>query len=329
MSALLVCVLLAAFVFEFINGFHDTANAIATTVYTRALPARTAILLSACMNFLGALTSEAVAMTIATGLVAVQLDLYVILSALIGAILWDLFTWWKGIPSSSSHALIGALIGAAIVYTGGTGDIIWSGVLNKVVLPLFTSPLIGLALGFVFMKIVFEAFADWANSKANGFFRKAQIVSSMFMAYSHGNNDAQKTMGIITLALVSTGLIGADVGVPLWVKVACAATMALGTSIGGQRIMKTVGSGVTKLDPSLGFVTQVASGIAIEAMTFIGAPVSTTQVITTSIMGAGSARTAKGVKWNRAGDMFAAWVFTLPITIVLGGAVAFVLGLVL
>ena len=329
MSALLIGVLVAAFVFEFINGFHDTANAIATTVYTRALPARTAILLSATMNFIGALTSEAVAMTIATGLVAVQLNLYVILAALVGAILWDLFTWWKGIPSSSSHALIGALIGAAIVYTGGTGDIIWSGVVNKVVIPLFTSPLIGLALGFVFMKTIFEAFANWANSKANEFFRKAQVVSSMFMAYSHGNNDAQKTMGIITLALVTTGMVGADAGVPLWVKVACAATMALGTSIGGQRIMKTVGSGVTKLDPSLGFVSQISSGIAIEVMTFLGAPVSTTQVITTSIMGAGSARAAKGVKWNKAGDMFVAWVVTLPITMALGAAVSFLLGLVL
>ena len=328
MSALLVGVLAAAFVFEFINGFHDTANAIATTVYTRALPARTAILLSAGMNFIGALTSEAVAMTIATGLVAVQLDLYVILAALVGAILWDLFTWWKGIPSSSSHALIGALIGAAIVYTGGTGDIIWTGVLNKVVIPLFTSPLIGLALGFVFMRGVFEAFANWTNSKANGFFRKAQIVSSMFMAYSHGNNDAQKTMGIITLALVTTGLVGADTGVPLWVKIACAATMAVGTSIGGRRIMKTVGSGVTKLDPSLGFVSQISSGIAIEVMTFLGAPVSTTQVITTSIMGAGSARTAKGVKWNKAGDMFAAWVITLPITMLLGAVVSLALGLI-
>ena len=329
MSALLIGVLIAAFAFEFINGFHDIANAVATTVYTRALSVRGAILLCAAMEFIGALASEKVAMTIATGLVNIELELYVIFAALLGAVAWDLFTWWKGIPSSSSHALIGSLIGATIAYTGRLSDVKWSGVVEKVIIPLFTSPLIGLILGFLFMRFVFEAFANWTNSRANGFFRKAQVVSSMFMAFSHGNNDAQKTMGIITLALATSGVIGMDAGVPQWVKIACAAMMALGASMGGKRVMKTVGSGVTKLDPSLGFVTQVSSGIAIEVMTFIGAPVSTTQVITTSIMGAGSARTAKGVKWSKAGDMFAAWVITLPITMALGGAVSFVLGALL
>lgn len=325
LSTLLIAVLAAAFVFEFINGFHDTANAIATTVYTRALPPRIAILMSATMNFIGALTSERVAMTIAHGLVDVQLELYVILAALLGAIIWDLFTWWQGIPSSSSHALIGSLIGATIVFSGGIQHIIWDGVLMKVVIPLFTSPIIGLALGYFFMKLVFELFANWRPAKANALFHKAQIASSMFMAYSHGNNDAQKTMGIITLALIGSGELAAGSGVPTWVKFFCAATMALGTSIGGQRIMKTVGGGVTKLEPVVGFVSETSSAIAIETMTALGAPVSTTQVVTTAIMGAGSAKGAKKVRWGVAGNIVKAWFTTLPMTMLLGGLCAFVI----
>ena len=325
LSTLLIAVLAAAFVFEFINGFHDTANAIATTVYTRALPPRVAILMSATMNFIGALTSERVAMTIAHGLVDVQLELYVILAALLGAIIWDLFTWWQGIPSSSSHALIGSLIGATIVFSGGIQHIIWDGVLMKVVIPLFTSPIIGLALGYFFMKLVFELFANWRPAKANALFHKAQIASSMFMAYSHGNNDAQKTMGIITLALIGSGELAAGSGVPTWVKFFCAATMALGTSIGGQRIMKTVGGGVTKLEPVVGFVSETSSAIAIETMTALGAPVSTTQVVTTAIMGAGSAKGAKKVRWGVAGNIVKAWFTTLPMTMLLGGLCAFVI----
>jgi len=324
LSTLLIAVLIAAFTFEFINGFHDTANAIATTVYTRALPPRVAILMSATMNFIGALMSEKVAMTIAHGLVDVQLELYVILAALLGAIIWDLFTWWQGIPSSSSHALIGSLIGATIVFSGGIQHIIWEGVLWKVVIPLFTSPIIGLLLGYFFMKLVFELFANWKPARANALFHKAQIASSMFMAYSHGNNDAQKTMGIITLALIGSGELAAGSGVPLWVKLFCAATMALGTSIGGQRIMKTVGGGVTKLEPVVGFVSETSSAIAIETMTAFGAPVSTTQVVTTAIMGAGSAKGAKKVRWGVAGSIVKAWFTTLPMTMLLGGACAFV-----
>lgn len=325
---LLYGVLIAAIVFEFINGFHDTANAIATTVYTRALPLRVAILMSASMNFIGALMSEKVAMTIANGLISVKLELYVILAALLGAIIWDLFTWWRSIPSSSSHALIGSLIGATIVFTQSTDTVIWEGVISKVVVPLFTSPLIGMLLGFTLMRVVFELFANWHPHKANKLFHRAQIISSMFMAYSHGNNDAQKTMGIITLALVGANMIPEGSGVPTWVKILCAATMALGTSIGGQRIMKTVGSGVTKLEPVMGFVSETASAIAIETMTALGAPVSTTQVLTTSVMGAGSSRGAKKVKWGMASSIFVAWVVTLPATIALGGLMALIIGAV-
>jgi len=327
LRALLIAVIIAALIFEFINGFHDTANAIATTVYTKALPVNVAIAMSAVMNFIGALASEKVAMTIATGLVDVELKLYVILSALIGAILWDLFTWWKSIPSSSSHALIGALVGAAMVYTHSTQHIVWSSVVNKVVIPIFLSPAIGLVFGYCVMKLIFFLLADWTYSKANGVAHKAQIFTSAIMAYSHGNNDAQKTMGIVTLALVTGGVLSADTGIPLWVKIMCALTMALGTSIGGQRIMKTVGSGVTKLDPVLGFCSQISGAVAIEIMTFLGAPVSTTQVLTTAIMGAGSAKRVTAVKWGIAKTMLKAWIITLPITIVLGGAVCGLIGI--
>ncbi|WP_077598078.1 inorganic phosphate transporter [Olsenella urininfantis] len=325
-SPLLVAVLAAAFAFEFINGFHDTANAIATTVYTRALPPHVAILASASMNFIGALMSERVAMTIAKGLVDVQLDLYVILAALLGAIIWDLFTWWFSIPSSSSHALIGSLIGATMLFTGGSQDVLWGGVASKVVIPLFTSPLVGMVLGFLMMRLVYELFAGWTHSKANAFFHKTQIVSSMLMAYSHGNNDAQKTMGIITIALMSSGMLPQDAGVPLWVKVFCAATMALGTAIGGQRIMKTVGNGVTKLEPVIGFVCETSSAMAIELMTALGAPVSTTQVLTTSIMGAGSSRGPKKVRWGIASNIVTAWFVTLPATMFLGALCAAAIG---
>ena len=328
-SVLLVAVLAAALLFEFINGFHDTANAIATTVYTKALPLRVAIMMSATMNFIGALTSEKVAMTIASGLVTVQLQLYVIFAALAGAIIWDLFTWWFSIPSSSSHALIGSLIGATIMFTHSTSDILWKGVVEKVVIPLFTSPLIGMALGYLFMKLVFELLAEWPPKKANGLFHKLQILSAAFMAYSHGNNDAQKTMGIITLALVTAGLYDPSLGIPLWVKLVCATTMALGTSIGGGRIMRTVGDGGTRLNPVIGFVAEASSTIAIEVMTALGAPVSTTQVITTSIMGAGSARRRTSVRWGVARKIIAAWFITLPATIFLGALVAFATGLFL
>ena len=328
LSPLLLGVLVSAIVFEFINGFHDTANTIATTVYTRALPVRTAILMSAGMNFIGALTSEKVAMTIAHGLVNVSLELYVILAALIGAIIWDLATWWFSIPSSSSHALIGSLIGATIVFTRTVGTVEWRGVADKVLIPLFTSPLIGFLIGFGLMKILLELFANWHPARANKLFHKLQIASSLIMSYSHGNNDAQKTMGIITLALVTCGLADAVSGVPLWVKLSCALCMAVGTSIGGRRIMKTVGKGVTKLEPVIGFVAEGSSAIAIETMTALGAPVSTTQVLTTSIMGAGSARNVRSVRWTTAKSIMAAWFITLPAAIALGGVTAFVLGLI-
>lgn len=319
LSGILACVVLFALVFEFINGFHDTANAIATSVYTRALTPKKAIALAAVMNLVGAMVSEKVAMTISSGLVDVALEQYVILGALIGAIIWNLFTWWKGIPSSSSHALIGSLIGSTIVFTMSTEHILWGGVLQKVIIPLATSPFVGLFIGFGFMKLIFRLFASWSQSKANRIFSKLQVFSAALVSFSHGNNDAQKTMGIITLALITGDVLDPGSGVPFWVKLACACMMALGTSLGGWKIMKTMGGGVTKLQPASGFAAQTASALVIESMSFLGAPISTTQVITTSVMGVGSAKRISAVKWGIAQNIFIAWVVTLPITMILGG----------
>lgn len=326
-STILICVILAALVFEFINGFHDTANAIATSVYTKALSAKNAIILAAIMNFAGALVSEKVAMTISKGLVDVRLEQYVILAALIGAIIWNLITWYLGIPSSSSHALIGGLLGATIVFTASTKHIIWAGVLEKVVIPLFTSPLIGFLVGFLLMTTIYKLFQNWSQNHVNKVFTKLQVVSAALVAYSHGNNDAQKTMGIMTLALISGGVLDPADGVPIEVKMACAITMAIGTSIGGWKIMKTMGNSVTKLQPASGLAAQVASAIVIEGASFLGAPVSTTQVITTSIMGVGSAKRFSAVKWGIAQNIVVAWVVTLPITMILGGSVVYIMEL--
>jgi PiT family inorganic phosphate transporter len=327
MSAIIICVVVFAVVFEFINGFHDTANAIATSVYTRALSVGAAITLAAVMNFLGALIFEGVAHTISEGLVSTVLDEYVVLAALIGAIIWNLFTWWRAIPSSSSHALIGALVGATLVHTMTIDSIIWSSVGWKVLVPLFTSPAIGLILGFSIMKLINLICARIARAKVNKVFLKLQILSAAAVAFSHGTNDAQKTMGIITLALFAGGVITDASHIPIWVKILCGATIAAGTSVGGWKIMKTMGNGVTKLEPAGGFAAQTSSAIVIEAMTAMGAPISTTHVITTSVMGVGSARRLKAVKWKLAKDIVVTWVVTLPVSAALGGIATLVIGL--
>jgi PiT family inorganic phosphate transporter len=319
MSIIIICVVVIALTFEFINGFHDTANAVATTVYTKALTLRHAIMLAAAMNFLGALVSENVAKTITSGLVSVDVEEYVVLAALLGAITWNLFTWWRGIPSSSSHALIGSLIGAVIVYTATLEDIQWSGVLSKVVIPLFTSPLVGFFVAFMIMKLIFKVFANRPRKRVNGVFHRLQVLSAAFFAFSHGTNDAQKTMGIITLALIAGGITGADDGVPLPVKILCATAMACGTAAGGKRIMKTMGHGVTKLEPSSGFAAEVSSALIIEAMSFLGSPISTTHVISSAVMGVGSAKRLSAVKWRTARNLVMTWIITLPVAIAMGG----------
>jgi len=327
MDIVIVLVVAAALAFEFINGFHDTANSIATTVYTKALPVAGAIALAAIMNFTGAFISEGVAQTISKGLISASLDDYVILAALLGAIVWNLFTWWRGIPSSSSHALIGALIGASIAYTAGLGGIIWSGVLQKVVIPMFTSPLIGFVMAFFVMKLICLLCARLNHRRTSRVFSKLQILSAAAVAFAHGTNDAQKTMGIITLALITSGLLHGEAAnhIPLWVKITCAATMAAGTSAGGWRIMRTMGHGVTKLDSVRGFAAETTSAIVIQVMTALHAPISTTQAISSAIMGVGSAQRLSAVKWTKARDIAMTWVYTLPFSMLFGAVFVFVI----
>lgn len=322
-SLSLVIVILLALVFEFINGFHDTANAIATSVSTRVMTPAVAIALTSVMNFLGALTSDKVAKTIYKGLIYGSVAQYVIVAALLAAITWNLITWYFGIPSSSSHALIGGLVGASIVYAASFQKVIWAegisgGVAGKVLIPLITSPVLGLITGFLIMSLFYKLFASLSNALVNRLFSRLQILSAALMAYSHGNNDAQKTMGIITLALINAGILGKDSGVPWEVKLACASVIAIGTSVGGRRIIKTMGMGLTKLKPIGGFAAQTAAALVIQGASAIGAPVSTTHVISTAIMGVGSAKRVSAVKWILARDIVQAWVLTIPVTAFLG-----------
>jgi PiT family inorganic phosphate transporter len=323
----LFAVIILALAFDFINGFHDTANSIATSVSTRVLTPRAAIMMAAVLNFAGALVSEKVAKTISKGLVQGSLEQYVIIGALLAAIIWDLVTWYVGIPSSSSHALIGGLLGASIVYAWSFDKIIWSGVWSKVVLPLLTSPVIGFSMGYVIMSLLYEILRPLTLKVVNKWFSKLQILSAALMAYSHGNNDAQKSMGIITLALVSGGLLDSNAGIPLWVKISCAIAMALGTSIGGWKIIKTMGINMIKLQPIGGFAAETAAAAVIEAATALGAPVSTTHVISTTIMGVGASKRLSAVKWAIARKIVWAWVITIPVTALIGAVITFIIKL--
>lgn len=326
LSISLVCVVFFALAFDFINGFHDTANSIATSVSTRVLSPRRAILMSATFNLVGAMVSSKVAKTISSGLVDSKMITvqYVIIATLIAAIIWDLITWYFGIPSSSSHALIGALVGASIAYAGSLDIVIWSGVLWKIIVPLFTSPLIGFLFGYLFMTALYKLLRPFSQRFVNKWFSKLQIISAMFMAYSHGNNDAQKSMGIITLALIAADMNNGSSDVQFWVKVACALAMALGTSIGGWKIIKTMGVNMIKLQPIGGFAAETGSAIVIEAMTALGAPVSTTQVISTSIMGVGASKRLSAVRWALARNIVWAWLVTIPITALLGAFITMI-----
>lgn len=320
-SFTLIAVVVLALSFDFINGFHDTANSIATSVSTRVLTPRQAIIMAAGLNFLGALASEKVAKTISKGLVQGSVEQYVIIAALIAAIIWDLITWYYGIPSSSSHALIGGLIGASIAYAWSFEKIMWNGVWNKVVIPLVTSPIVGFLFGFIIMQLLFEVLRPLTQTIVNRWFAKLQIVSAAFMSYSHGNNDAQKSMGIITLALVSAGYVGSDAGIPTWVKISCAVAMALGTSVGGWKIIKTMGVNMIRLQPIGGFAAETGAAVVIEAASAIGAPVSTTHVISSSIMGVGAAKRFSAVRWALARNIVWAWVLTIPVTALIGALV--------
>lgn len=322
---LLFLVIIAALVFEYINGFHDSANAIATVVSTKVLTPRRAVLFGAVLNFVGAFSGTHVAKTIGKGIVDVDsVTQLVILCALLGAIIWNLITWYYGIPSSSSHALIGGLIGASVMKAGI--DVVHTkGVIESVVIPMITSPILGLVVGFLFMLLLLWIFRKANPDKINKRFRKAQLFSSGIMAFSHGSNDAQKTMGIITLALFTFGFIK-EVNVPLWVIFACALTMGMGTMAGGWKIIRTMGSKVIKLKPIHGFAAETSAAGVILTASHFGIPVSTTHIISTAIMGVGSTQNLSAVKWGLVGNIVMAWVLTIPICMIISGLIYFLLG---
>ncbi len=310
-TAMLVVVVLLAVVFDYVNGFHDTANAIATSVATRALAPRYAILMAAAFNFIGAFAGTAVASTIANGLVDEATTTQVVIAAaLIGAIAWNLITWQQGLPSSSSHALIGGLIGATIV-AAGTGALKINGIVNKVLVPMFTSPVLGFFIAFALMIALYWIFRSSKRKPMARRFRRLQIFSAAFMAFAHGSNDAQKTMGIITLALLTAGVIP-TFEVPVWVILVSATALSLGTAVGGWRIMRTMGQRVAKLEPVHGFAAETTAATILLGTAHLGMPVSTTQVISGAIMGVGSSQGLRHVRWGVARRILIAWVLTLP-----------------
>ena len=315
---LIFLVILLALIFDFINGFHDTANAIATSVSTRAIHPQHAIIMAAVLNFFGAMYSTGVAKTIGSDIVksASHVDEHILIAALFGSIIWNIITWRFGMPSSSSHALIGGLIGAVMMSASGADGLNFYGI-GKIILSLILSPLVGMVLGCIIMSLLFRFFGRFRPTAINGKFKKMQILTAATMAFSHGSNDAQKSMGIITLALLAGGYI--DVfEVPTYVKVLAATAMACGTAIGGWRIIKTIGGKIFKLQPISGFAADLNSSIIIFGATLLHLPVSTTHVVSGSIMGVGAAKRINAVRWGVAQQMVVAWVMTSPCTAVMG-----------
>ena len=312
-----------ALVFDFLNGFHDSSNIVATMIASRALTGRQALTITAAAEFIGPfLFGVAVANTLGREVLAGdEIKLSVTVAALVAAIVWNILTWWLGIPASSSHALLGGLIGAAVVESGW-GVVKLAG-LGKVALALAISPLIGLAAGYVVMKVTLFL-ARGSSPRINGVFKRAQIVTALALALSHGTNDAQKTMGIITLGLVSAGAIP-EFEVPKWVIVICAGAIALGTATGGWRLIKTLGGKFFKIRPVHGFATQMASASVILTAALLGGPVSTTQVVSSAIMGVGSAERVSKVRWGTAGQIVMAWITTIPVSAILAAGLAVIL----
>jgi PiT family inorganic phosphate transporter len=326
-TAILVVVIGLAIAFDFINGFHDTANAIATVVATRVLSPAQAIVMAAALNFLGAVTGTAVAKTVGAGLVdADKASGMAVVATLLAAITWNLITWYRGIPSSSSHALIGGILGATIAQAGLLAPK-WDAVLSKVILPLVLSPIVGFLFAGFIMIVVLRLFGTAHPRTISSTFGRLQLISSAFMAYSHGSNDAQKTMGIITLALVASGAL-TTFEVPLWVIVIAATAMACGTAAGGWRIIKTMGTKLAKLQPIDGFAAETAAATVIEVASKLGYPLSTTHVISSAILGVGSSRHAGAVHWGVASQMITAWIITIPICAALAYVFYLPLGLI-
>lgn len=324
---LVVTVVVLALGFDFINGFHDTANAIATSVSTRALTPRFAIMMAAVMNLVGALSFTGVAKTIGKDIAnPLQLEngLTVLIATLVAAIGWNLITWWWGIPSSSSHALIGALAGAVIVSEGFDG-IHYSG-FTKIVLGLIFSPIIAFIIGYFVMSLLKLVLANVSPHKINKGFRWGQRITAAWQAFAHGTNDAQKAMGIIMMALVAGNIeTDMDQAIPFWVKISAALAMALGTSIGGWKIIKTMGTKIFKIEPVNGFAADMSAAGVIQTATILGFPVSTTHAITSSILGVGAAKKFSSVKWGVAGRIVITWFITIPIVSVLAGIIYFVI----
>jgi PiT family inorganic phosphate transporter len=312
MLLLVTTVVAVALVFDFVNGFHDAANSIATVVSTRVLSPRYAVIWAAFFNFVAFLVFEThVATTIGSGVVdQAVIDTPVVFAALAAAIVWDLITWWFGIPSSSSHALIGGLAGAAMAKAGPS--VLHGGGLLKIGVSIVLSPLLGLTLGFGLMLVVFWVFRRWTPARVDQLFRRGQLVSAALYSLGHGGNDAQKTMGIIAVLLYANGFLGETFYVPLWVVLACHAAMGLGTLSGGWRIVRTMGLRITKLKPVGGFCAETGGAITLFLATSLGIPVSTTHTITGAIVGVGSVTGASAVRWGVAGRIVWAWVFTIP-----------------
>jgi len=338
---LVLAVLCVALIFEYINGFHDTANSIATTVSTKVLTPRQALILATCFNLLGALTGTAVATTIGQGLVDTHyVSAMTLLVALLAAIVWNLATWWLGLPSSSSHALIGGLCGATLASASTNWSVIrWSvwnpathkseGLWPKVVGPMFLSPACGIIVGFVIMALLMLLLRNWNPQFVKRVFGRGQLLSAAWMSFSHGTNDAQKTMGIIALTLFTATtktnafehlppwlefLRSPEFKVYVWIKVACALTMAAGTAVGGWRIIRTLGNKMVKMQPIHGFAAQSTAAAIIQLATHWGIPLSTTHVISASIMGVGATKRFSAVKWGIVGNMVWAWILTIPIS---------------
>ncbi|MCE0766089.1 inorganic phosphate transporter [Pseudonocardia kujensis] len=310
--AAVVVVIVVAVAFDYTNGFHDAANAIATSVATRALSPRVALLMAAVMNLVGAFLGTEVAATVGSGIIEAPqglAGLAVVLAALIGAIVWNLVTWWFGLPSSSSHALIGGLVGAALA---SAGTVKWSGVLDKVVIPMVLSPVVGFVLGGLVMIVILWLFKDTRPMRTTRGFRIAQTVSAAGMALGHGLQDAQKTMGVIVLALVVGGFHQGE-EIPWWVVLTSAGALSLGTYAGGWRVMRTLGRRIIDLDPPRGFAAELTASAVLYTTAFVfAAPISTTQTITSSILGVGATKRLSAVRWGVGGNIAVAWVLTLP-----------------
>ena len=308
---LLVVAIVVALGFDFTNGFHDTANAVATSISTRALSPRMAVAVASVANLVGAFVTTAVAKTVGKGIIDTGLATpKTVIAALIGAITWNLLTWWLGLPSSSSHALIGGLVGAAVAQSG-SGGVQWHGLAHKVVIPAFAAPLIAFGGAFVVLIAIFWIFQRLRSGVANKTFRLGQLASGTFMAFTHGANDAQKTMGVIALALFAHGSIH-HFYIPVWVKIAAGLAIAGGTYVGGWRIMRTLGQRLYKMEPAAGFAAQATAGAVIYMATRFGYPLSTTHVISGAVLGAGSTRRLSAVRWGVAGNIVVAWCLTIP-----------------